>query len=140
MILFSHAPQNMQNTKRHYGTMALYRQREKIEFPKKRGHPSLFTHNTCTCQKKVVPLHQKSRKTMKTLNSKEIIAIWFAIIAACISITALWMPPQGIIDETVLILIGQLLLFIATLVGVDGALMRLYRMKRGTKDEPVPPD
>ena len=80
------------------------------------------------------------KDTMKTLNPKEIIAIWFAIIAACISITALWMPPQGIIDETVLILIGQLLLFIATLVGVDGALMRLYRMKRGTKDEAVPPD
>ena len=80
------------------------------------------------------------KKVMQKLNSKEIIAIWFAIIAACISITALWMPPQGIIDETVLILIGQLLLFIATLVGVDGALMRLYRMKRGTKDEPVPPD
>ena len=62
---------------------------------------------------------------MQKLSSKEIIAIWFAIIAACISITALWMPPQGIIDETVLILIGQLLLFIATLVGVDGALARI---------------
>ena len=74
--------------------------------------------------------------TMKTLSSKEIIAIWFAIIAACISITALWMPPQGIIDETVLILIGQLLLFIATLVGVDGALMRLAQVMRNRAEKP----
>ena len=53
---------------------------------------------------------------MNTLNSKEIIAIWFAVVAALVSITALWMPPQGIIDETVLILIGQFLLFIGTLI------------------------
>ena len=52
------------------------------------------------------------------LNSKEIIAIWFAVVAALVSITALWIPPQGVIDETVLILIGQFLLFIATLIGV----------------------
>ena len=55
---------------------------------------------------------------MKHLNAKEIIAIWFAVVAAIVSITALWMPPVGIIDETVLILIGQFLLFIATLIGV----------------------
>ena len=74
--------------------------------------------------------------TMQKLSSKEIIAIWFAIIAACISITALWMPPQGIIDETVLILIGQLLLFIATLVGVDGALTRLAQVMRNRAEKP----
>ena len=73
---------------------------------------------------------------MQKLSSKEIIAIWFAIIAACISITALWMPPQGIIDETVLILIGQLLLFIATLVGVDGALTRLAQVMRNRAEKP----
>ncbi len=60
----------------------------------------------------------KEQKNMKHLNSKEVIAIWFAIVAAIISITALWMPPVGIIDETVLVLIGQFLLFIATLIGV----------------------
>jgi hypothetical protein len=46
------------------------------------------------------------------------------------------MPPQGIIDETVLILIGQLLLFIATLVGVDGALMRLAQVMRNRAEKP----
>ena len=74
---------------------------------------------------------------MTKLNSKEIIAIWFAIIAAIVSITALWMPPQGIIDETVLVLIGQFLLFIATLTGVDGALTRFRETKQ--KSPPTSP-
>jgi hypothetical protein len=74
-------------------------------------------------------------KNMKHLNSKEIIAIWFAIVAAIISIMALWMPPQGIIDETVLVLIGQVLLFIATLMGVDGALTRFHELRQ--KSPPV---
>ncbi len=64
---------------------------------------------------------------MKRLSSKEIIAIWFAVVAAVISITALWMPPQGIIDETVLILIGQFLLFIGTLIGINGKRVRQPR-------------
>ena len=67
---------------------------------------------------------------MKHLNSKEIIAIWFAVVAAVISIMALWIPPQGIIDETVLVLIGQFLLFIATLMGVDGALTRFHELRQ----------
>ena len=74
---------------------------------------------------------------MTKFNSKEIIAIWFAIIAAIVSITALWMPPQGIIDETVLVLIGQFLLFIATLTGVDGALTRFRETRQ--KSPPTPP-
>ena len=67
---------------------------------------------------------------MKHLHAKEIIAIWFAFIAAIVSITALWMPPQGIIDETVLVLVGQFLLFIATLTGVDGALTRFHELRQ----------
>ena len=67
---------------------------------------------------------------MKHLHAKEIIAVWFAIIAAIVSITALWMPPQGVIDETVLVLVGQFLLFIATLTGVDGALTRFREMRQ----------
>ena len=43
---------------------------------------------------------------------------------------ALWIPPQGIIDETVLVLIGQFLLFIATLMGVDGALTRFHESRQ----------
>ena len=73
---------------------------------------------------------------MQKLSSKEIIAIWFAVVSAAISITALWMPPQGIIDQSVLILIGQFLLFIATLTGVDGALTRLYGGRRELGGEP----
>ena len=64
---------------------------------------------------------------MQKLNSKEIIAIWFAVVAAVISITALWIPPQGVIDETVLILIGQFLLFIGTLIGINGKRVRQPR-------------
>ena len=64
---------------------------------------------------------------MKKLSSKEIIAIWFAVVAAVISITALWIPPQGVIDETVLILIGQFLLFIGTLIGINGKRVRQPR-------------
>ena len=67
---------------------------------------------------------------MKHLHAKEIIAVWFAIIAAIVSITALWMPPQGVIDETVLVLVGQFLLFIATLTGVDGVLTRFRELRQ----------
>lgn len=80
-------------------------------------------------------MQRQKNKYMKHLNSKEVIAIWFAIVAAIISITALWMPPVGIIDETVLVLIGQFLLFIATLMGVDGALTRFHELRQ--KSPPV---
>ena len=52
------------------------------------------------------------------------------------------MPPQGVIDETVLILIGQFLLFIATLTGVDGKLTRLAQKmgKEADKAEQVEKD
>ena len=79
---------------------------------------------------------RKVIEAMQKLSSKEIIAIWFAVVSAAISITALWMPPQGIIDQSVLILIGQFLLFIATLTGVDGALTRLYGGRKELGGEP----
>ena len=75
-------------------------------------------------------IDEEFKKKMKHLNAKEIIAIWFAVVAAIVSITALWMPPVGIIDETVLVLVGQFLLFIATLTGVDGALTRFHEMRQ----------
>ena len=54
--------------------------------------------------------------------SKEIIAFFLAVVAAAVGVIALFMPPQGEVAESVLILVGQYLLFIATLLGVNGAL------------------
>ena len=88
------------------------------------------TLNSKTLNPKLSTLNHQPSKAMQKLSSKEIIAIWFAVVSAAISITALWMPPQGIIDQSVLILIGQFLLFIATLTGVDGALTRLSQMRQ----------
>ena len=67
---------------------------------------------------------------MMLIKQESMMTIWFAVVAAIVSITALWMPPQGVIDETVLVLVGQFLLFIATLTGVDGALTRFHEMRQ----------
>ena len=64
---------------------------------------------------------------MNRYNAKEIIAFFLSAVAAALGTVALILPPQGIIDNCVLILIGQILLFIATLLGVDGALERFTR-------------
>lgn len=49
---------------------------------------------------------------------KQGIAVASFILAAFISITALFLPPQGIIDYSVLVLIAQLLILVCTIIGV----------------------
>ena len=53
------------------------------------------------------------------LTVKNALAIFTVIVAAVLSIWALLLPPQGKIDQSVLFLTAQFLLFAATLLGVD---------------------
>ena len=39
--------------------------------------------------------------------------------------TALWMPPQGIIDSSVLVAYGEVMTFVGGLVGIDYGLIRI---------------
>ena len=73
----------------------------------------------------------KKSRIMNHYNAKELIAFFLSVVAAALGTVALILPPQGVIDNSVLILIGQILLFIATLLGVDGALDRFAR-RHGT--------
>lgn len=40
---------------------------------------------------------------------------WSCVVSA----VALWLPPQGVIDSSVLIFIAQLLLLVCTIIGVE---------------------
>lgn len=46
------------------------------------------------------------------------LAIVALIWAIALSVTSLIMPPMGVIDSSVLILIAQIIVFIATLIGI----------------------
>jgi hypothetical protein len=56
---------------------------------------------------------------------KNILATFATTAATVLSIWALLLPPQGEIDQSVLFVIAQFLLFAATLLGVDFAFERL---------------
>jgi hypothetical protein len=52
-----------------------------------------------------------------------------AVVGSAIAIIALFIPPQGEIDTSVLILVAQILVFAATLLGVDSAVDRILIFK-----------
>ncbi len=58
---------------------------------------------------------------------KEIQAAFALTIAALLSVWAMLLPPQGDIEENMLILIAQFLVFAATLLGVGGSIERILR-------------
>jgi len=62
-------------------------------------------------------------------SAKEIIALMSAVVGSAIAIIALFIPPQGEIDTSVLILVAQILVFAATLLGVDSAVDRILIFK-----------
>ena len=58
---------------------------------------------------------------------KIIIAVASFVWALLLSAVALFLPPQGEIDQSVLLLVAQLLLLTATLLGVDSYVDRITR-------------
>ena len=50
---------------------------------------------------------------------KEVIAVSSFLAAICFGCAALIIPPKGVIDSSVLVLIAQLLILCATFLGVD---------------------
>ena len=49
---------------------------------------------------------------------RNIIALASLVWAIILSICALWLDPQGIIDSSVLVLLAQILVFIASIFGL----------------------
>jgi hypothetical protein len=60
-------------------------------------------------------------------SAKELQAAFALVIAALLSVWAMLLPPKGDIEENMLILIAQFLVFAATLLGVGGSVERILR-------------
>ena len=65
---------------------------------------------------------------MKMWTVKEILSAVSLIVASIIAIWAMLLPPQGEVDQSVLITIAQFLVFAATLLGVDSSIERIKKL------------
>lgn len=70
------------------------------------------------------------------MKSKLALASW--VVAVVLSAVALLLPPIGIIDHSVLLLVAQFLLLTATFLGVDGY-VNLITSKARCGQKPTPP-
>lgn len=61
---------------------------------------------------------------------KEILSAVALIVAGIIAVWAMLLPPQGEVDQSILITIAQFLVFAATLLGVDSSVERLKKLLR----------
>ena len=59
---------------------------------------------------------------------KEILSAVALIVAGIIAVWAMLLPPQGEVDQSILITIAQFLVFAATLLGVDSIVERLKKL------------
>ena len=59
---------------------------------------------------------------------KEILSAVALIVASIIAIWAMLLPPQGKVDQSILITIAQFLVFAATLLGVDSSIERMKKL------------
>ena len=59
---------------------------------------------------------------------KEILSAVALIVASIIAIWAMLLPPQGEVDQSILITIAQFLVFVATLLGVDSSIERMKKL------------
>lgn len=59
---------------------------------------------------------------------KEILSAVSLIVAGIIAVWAMLLPPQGEVDQSILITIAQFLVFAATLLGVDSSVERLKKL------------
>ena len=65
-------------------------------------------------------------------NVKEILSAVALVVASIIAVWAMLLPPQGEIDQSILITIAQFLVFAATLLGADSSVDRIkHILKRG---------
>lgn len=60
-------------------------------------------------------------------NAKTFIAIFCVSAAIIIAFTALFIPPVGVIDSTVLWFIAQALLFSASIIGIDFKIKDVFK-------------
>ena len=59
---------------------------------------------------------------------KEILSAVALLVASIIAIWAMLLPPQGEVDQSILITIAQFLVFAATLLGVDSSIERMKKL------------
>ena len=65
---------------------------------------------------------------MKMWSVKEILSAGALIVASIIAIWAMLLPPQGEVDQSILITIAQFLVFAATLLGVDSSIEQMKKL------------
>lgn len=64
---------------------------------------------------------------------KSIIAIVCMVSAVCIGFVALFCPPVGIIDTSVLWFTAQLMVFVASIIGIKLQLPHVFKLKEKEK-------
>ena len=65
---------------------------------------------------------------MKMWSVKEILSAVALLVASIIAVWAMLLPPQGEVDQSILITIAQFLVFAATLLGVDSSIERMKKL------------
>lgn len=71
---------------------------------------------------------------LKKMKTKEILSISAFICAVIIGFCALWIPPMGVIDPSVLWFTAQLLCFVAGLLGINFNIDSLKHTASTTKE------
>jgi len=61
---------------------------------------------------------------------KHLIAIASFVVAVIMSFVALLLPPPGVIDQSVLLLIAQFLILTATLLGVSSYVESIKKLRK----------
>lgn len=62
--------------------------------------------------------------------SKNVAAFIALIVGAVLGLWAMLLPPQGEVEESILVLVAQFLLFASTMLGIDSKFDRLIRLLR----------
>lgn len=68
-------------------------------------------------------------------HTKHILSIFAFIASLVIGFIALFLPPQGVIDSSVLWFTSQLLVFVATMLGVNLSIDNLKKKVTNIKEE-----
>ena len=63
------------------------------------------------------------------MNMKRVLSVLSFVMAIVFAITSLLLPPQGVIDSSVLVLVAQLLLLCATFLGVESYVNIIKQLK-----------
>ncbi len=71
------------------------------------------------------------------MDAKTLTALLAVVAAIALAFTALLLPPPGIIDESALILIAQILVFAASIFGIDAAIISKLKISKLGSEERV---